>query len=72
MNSEKQIDDDVVRIADLLAQVRELDKMIALHQKSGSQLMHDQYVDIQKEFLYELQQLLRSFHLQAEVEPTLA
>ena len=69
MNSEKIFDDDVVRIADLLEQVRALDTMIVLHQQSGSRLMHEQYVDMQKEFLYELRQLLRPFHLQAEVEP---
>lgn len=70
MNLEKAFDDDVVRIADLLEQVRALDNMISLHQQSGSRLMQEQYVAMQREFLLELRQLLRPFHLQAELEST--
>ncbi len=72
MDEEKVFGEDIVRIADLLEQVRALDGMIALHQRSGSRLMLEQYGDMQKEFLQELQQLLRPFHLHAQVESLLA
>ena len=46
------LDNDLARVVDLLEQIREVNKMIALHRdKSGNALMGRQYEEIKERFL---------------------
>ena len=59
------LDNDLARVVDLLEQIREVNKMIALHRdKSGNALMGRQYEEIKERFLAELKEVLAGFDVE--------
>ena len=60
-----QIEDKrIARVSDILEQVEELNKMIALHKgKLGSSSMLSQYEYMKNEFTQELYTILQSFQI---------
>ena len=64
MDEQQQIDEGIVRVTDILEQIRELNKMIDFHRaESGEKSMIKQYVQMRLEFLNELKVLLKSFRI---------
>lgn len=57
-------DKNIIRITDILEQVKELNKMIELHKSSdGSSSMLSQYEYMKNEFVEELKPLLQDFQI---------
>jgi len=60
----KELPYEIARVVDLLEQIREVNKMIALHNgKDGIPSQKRQYEDIRDRFLAELKDLLAGFEL---------
>lgn len=64
--SEKVVfDEDLVRVLDILEQVKELNKMIDLHQtQSEDSFMVNQYRDMKNRFLEELKGILSDYQIE--------
>ena len=59
-----KLDNDLARVVDLLEQIREVNKMIALHKnEGGSTSMRRQYEDIKERFANELKEALAGFEV---------
>jgi len=57
-------DKNIIRITDILEQIKELNKMIDLHKgDAGSSSMLSQYEYMRSEFLEELKPLLQGFQI---------
>ena len=64
MNEEIALDNDIARVVDLLEQIKEVNRMIALHGgKDGSPSQKRQYEDIRDRFLAELKDVLAGFEV---------
>ncbi len=64
MIEEVALDNDIARVVDLLEQIKEVNKMIALHRgKDGSSSQKRQYEDIRDRFLSELKDVLAGFEV---------
>lgn len=62
------IDKDLVRVIDILEQVRQLNKMISLHkEESKDEFMVEQYEDMKHRFLTELKEILTEFEIEVSL-----
>lgn len=60
-----EYDYDLIRVIDLLEKIREVNKMIELHQgEMKDELMVMQYIDLKSRFLEELQEAFEPFKVQ--------
>ena len=62
------IDEKTARASDILEQVERLNHMIDFHKQSGEASMMRQYEDMRREFLRELETLLSSFKISAQLK----
>ena len=69
MNDDKLLDENLARVLDILEQVKELNKMIDLHQaKSKDNFMVNQYQDMKNRFLEELKGILSDYEINVQIE----
>jgi len=65
---EKLLDADLVRVIDILAQIKSLNKIIGLHKKENEDsFMLNQYQDMKNRFLEELKDLLFVYEVEVLV-----
>lgn len=57
MDEKMKVDPELIRILDVLTQIRRLNEMINLHKEDSNSLMRDQYQEMKKDFLLELRAL---------------
>ena len=63
------LDEKMIRVMDLLNQVKSLNKMIALHQEQSQDgFMIDQYQDRKNRFLIELKEILGDFEIEVMIK----
>lgn len=55
--------DSILRVADLLEQIQDVNRMIELHQGDDDALMLNQYQYRRSQFLAELNEILRGFKI---------
>jgi len=61
-------DEDMLRVLDILQQVRRLNDMIAFHQENAGQtLMLRQYEEMRDKFMSELKTILSTFKLEVQL-----
>ena len=63
MSNSNIVNDKIVRVSDILEQVDELNKMIKVHQSNSDNSMLKQYEYMKKEFLEELNKILKDFQI---------
>lgn len=54
---------NIIRISEILEQVEELNKMIDIHKENSDSSMLSQYKEMKKDFVDELNLLLKTFEL---------
>jgi len=57
------LNDNILRVADLLEQIQDVNRMIELHQRDDDLLMHRQYQYRKAQFLLELNKILEGFKI---------
>lgn len=63
------LDEKMIRVMDLLNQVKSLNKMIAMHQEqSQDSFMIAQYQDMKNRFLVELKEILGDFEIDVMIK----
>ncbi|MBK7870655.1 MAG: hypothetical protein IPJ74_08220 [Saprospiraceae bacterium] len=68
-----EVDEKIARITDILEQIEQLNKMVNFHKKeSGEASMMRQYVEMRKNFLIELQDLLSNFEIEVKIKDVAA
>lgn len=69
MNNPVLLDNKATRVLDILTQVKELNKMIDLHQaQSKDKLMANQYLDMKNRFLKELKEILLDYEIEVLIK----
>ncbi|MCB0595061.1 MAG: hypothetical protein H6557_06365 [Lewinellaceae bacterium] len=63
MNEQELISEDIARMIDILEQIKDVNRMIELHQDDEDDLMIDQYKYRREKFLKELKELLQEFNI---------
>lgn len=64
-----EVDEKIARITDILEQIEQLNKMVNFHKKeSGEASMMRQYMEMRKNFLIELQDLLSNFEIEVKIK----
>ena len=63
MSKSNLINDKIVRVSDILAQIDGLNKMIKVHQDNSESSMLQQYEFMKKEFINELNKILLDFQI---------
>ncbi len=63
MEEVEMLNDNILRVADLLEQIQDVNRMIELHQGDDDLLMHHQYQYRKAQFLLELNKILEGFKI---------
>ena len=66
MSQKELISGEIARIIDILEQIKDVNRMIQIHQDDEDGLMIDQYKYRKEKFLKELKELLQEF----DISPT--
>lgn len=68
MGEQMILDNEMVRVLDILEQVKKLNEMIKLHQENeGNSLMREQYEDMKQRFLMELKTILVKYQIEVKI-----
>lgn len=65
MESTVSFNEPIIRISDILEQLQDVNRMIALHKEREDKIMLKQYLYRRTKFLAELRELLYSFEVTA-------
>ncbi len=65
MNQVDISDEKIIRAMDLLEQIKDVNRMIEIHQKDGDDMMLRQYRFRREKFLKELSGILETFQIKA-------
>lgn len=57
------LNDNILRVADLLEQIQDVNRMIEIHEGDDDLLMHGQYQHRKAQFLLELNKILEGFKI---------
>lgn len=69
MGEQKFFEEEMVRVLDILEQIKELNRMISMHEeKSGDKLMAYQYRDLKNRFLKELKGILKTYDIEVQIQ----
>jgi hypothetical protein len=63
MKEQELISEEIARMIDILEQIKDVNRMIELHQDDEDDLMIDQYRYRREKFLNELKELLQEFDI---------
>lgn len=61
---ENKLDENIIRVADLLEQIKSVDEMIQIHSDDATGIMKSQYEYRRNKFLKELGIILKDFNIQ--------
>ena len=67
MSKKELVSEEIANIIDLLEQVKDVNKMIKIHQESDDDFMLNQYKHRKEKFLVELKELLGKFDISADL-----
>jgi hypothetical protein len=69
MNEQKVIDEELIRVLDILEQIKELNTMIDMHKnQSKDKFMAGQYEDMKERFLEELREILQKYEIEVKTK----
>ncbi|MFM9951217.1 MAG: hypothetical protein ACKV1O_24995 [Saprospiraceae bacterium] len=69
MTEQNLIDGELARVLEILEQVKELNKMIGLHQnQSKDSFMISQYEDMKSRFLEDLKEILHHYEIEVTIK----
>ncbi len=69
MTEQNLIDGELARVLEILEQVKELNKMIGLHQnQSKDSFMISQYEDMKSRFLEDLKEILQHYEIEVTIK----
>ncbi len=64
MNHQELVSKEIAEVIDILEQVKDVNRMISIHQSDEDDLMKDQYTHRKENLLEELKDLLKEFDIQ--------